>query len=159
MSSDLAAVNSLDVNRAAARPTQVNHAARRHGVLSAGILSVVVPVFIFVLWSVAADRHWMSPQVLPTPALVFQTARELLADNLLSNLAISLRRLLIGFTSAVIAGAILGGIAANGPYGYYGPAYYGPGPYAYYGGPGCYWTHHRVWDGYGWHYHRARVCG
>lgn len=109
MSSDLAAANTLDVGRATARPTLVNRAARRRDILSAGILSIVVPALIFVLWSVAADRHWMSPQVLPTPALVFQTARELFADNLLSNLAISLRRLLIGFTLAVVAGAILGG--------------------------------------------------
>jgi sulfonate transport system permease protein len=52
----------------------------------------------------------MSPQVLPTPALVLQTASELLSDNLVSNLAISLQRLLIGFAFAVAAGAVLGGV-------------------------------------------------
>jgi hypothetical protein len=61
-----------------------------------------------------------------------------------------------GIVGGLAVGAIIGGIAANGPYGYYGPAYYGPGPYY---GPGCYWSHQRVWDGWGWHYQRVRVCG
>ncbi len=77
---------------------------------AAALLPFVVPVGIFLLWSLAANRHWMSPQVLPAPELVWQTARELLSDNLLSNLAISLQRLLIGFSVAVLAGALLGGV-------------------------------------------------
>jgi len=70
-------------------------------------------------------------------------------------------RVAAGIIGGLAAGAILGGIAANGYYGpygpYYGPAYYGPRPY--YPGPGCYWTHQRIWDGYGWHRERVRVCG
>jgi hypothetical protein len=64
-----------------------------------------------------------------------------------------------GVIGGLAAGAILGGIASNG-YGYYGgPAYaYGPGP-VYFGGPGCYWRRERVWDGWGWRFHRVRVCG
>lgn len=76
---------------------------------SSALLGLVVPVALLALWSVAAERHWMSSQVLPTPALVWQTAGELLADNLLSNLAISLQRLLFGFTLAALAGGFLGG--------------------------------------------------
>jgi hypothetical protein len=63
-----------------------------------------------------------------------------------------------GIIGGLAAGAIIGGIASNG-YGYGGPAYaYGPGP-VYYGGPGCYWTRQRVWDGWGWRLQRVRVCG
>jgi hypothetical protein len=51
------------------------------------------------------------------------------------------------------AGALLGAAVANGPY--YG---YGPGPYAAYYGPDCYWTRHRVWTDYGWRWRRVRVC-
>ncbi|HEY4142208.1 MAG TPA: hypothetical protein VGM57_12385 [Pseudolabrys sp.] len=68
-------------------------------------------------------------------------------------------RIAAGIIGGLAAGAIIGGIASNG-YGYYGgPAYaYGPAP-VYYGGPDCYWTRHRVWDGYGWRLQRVRVCG
>jgi hypothetical protein len=68
-------------------------------------------------------------------------------------------RIAAGIIGGLAAGAILGGIASNG-YGYgpyYGPAYYGPGPVYY--GPHCYWSHQRIWDGYGWHLQRVRVCG
>ncbi|HEX5211416.1 MAG TPA: hypothetical protein VFW22_06765 [Pseudolabrys sp.] len=63
-----------------------------------------------------------------------------------------------GVIGGLAAGAILGA-AASGPYygGYYGPGYYAPGP-VYYGGGGCYWTHRRFWDGWGWRVHRVRVC-
>ena len=40
----------------------------------------------------------------------------------------------------VLGGVIVGGAIAN----------------AY--GPRCYWTRHRVWDGFGWRLQRARVC-
>ncbi len=61
-----------------------------------------------------------------------------------------------GVIGGLAAGALIGAAAANGPY-YYGPGpYYGPAP-AYYG-PDCYWTRERYWNGYGWRWHRVRVC-
>ena len=55
-----------------------------------------------------------------------------------------------GIIGGLAVGAIVGSAAAHGPYyyGYGGPAYYGPAPVYY--GPHCYWTHQRVWTGYGW---------
>ena len=61
-----------------------------------------------------------------------------------------------GVIGGLAAGAIIGSAAGYGPYYGYGPGYYGPSP-AYYGG--CYWTRERVWDGWGWHFRRVRVCG
>ena len=66
-------------------------------------------------------------------------------------------RIAAGIIGGLAAGAIIGGLAANGPYYGYGPGYYyGSGPVYY--GPRCYWTRHRVWDGFGWRLQRARVC-
>lgn len=62
-----------------------------------------------------------------------------------------------GVIGGLAAGAILGAAASGPYYGYYGPHYYAPGP-VYYGGSGCYWTHQRFWDGWGWHQRRVRVC-
>ena len=65
-----------------------------------------------------------------------------------------------GVIGGLAAGAIIGA-AVHGPYYGYG---YGYGPGYYYGGPapvyygGCYWTRQRVWDGWGWHFRRVRVC-
>lgn len=60
-----------------------------------------------------------------------------------------------GIIGGLAAGAIIGSAAAHGPY--YGHGhYYGPGPVYY--GPACYWTRQRVWDGWGWHLQRVRVC-
>ncbi|TWA57338.1 sulfonate transport system permease protein [Azospirillum baldaniorum] len=75
---------------------------------SGGAVPLVVPALILALWWVAADRHWMSEQVLPTPALVWETARELFADHLWENLWISIQRLLLGLAAGVTAGAVLG---------------------------------------------------
>jgi hypothetical protein len=72
-------------------------------------------------------------------------------------------RIAAGIIGGLAAGAIIGSVAANngyyyGPgYGYYG-GYYGPGPAYYDGGPYCYWTRQRVWDGYGYRYSRVQVC-
>jgi len=62
-----------------------------------------------------------------------------------------------GIIGGLAAGAILGS-ALNHPYPYYyGPGYYyAPGPVYY--RPSCYWTGERFWNGYGWQYHRVRVC-
>ena len=61
-----------------------------------------------------------------------------------------------GIIGGLAAGALIGAAAANGPYYGPGPIITAPAP-AYYG-PGCYWTHQRVWTGYGWRWRRVRVC-
>ena len=76
--------------------------------LLGGAVPFVVPVLLLALWMVAADRHWMSEQVLPAPALVWETARDLSADHLWENLRISIHRLLLGLAAGVAAGAVLG---------------------------------------------------
>ncbi|MGB8973853.1 MAG: ABC transporter permease, partial [Pseudomonas capeferrum] len=39
-------------------------------------LSWVLPGVIALLWGVASQQHWMSEQILPAPALVWQSAVE-----------------------------------------------------------------------------------
>lgn len=68
----------------------------------------LVPLAIFVLWWVASERHWMSEQILPAPALVWQSAVELAQGELWTHLAISLGRLMLGLVAGVITGAVLG---------------------------------------------------
>lgn len=59
--------------------------------------------------------------------------------------------------AGVIGGLALGAIIGSQSRGYsYGPSYYAPGPVYY--RPSCYWHRERVWDGWGWHTRRVRVC-
>nr|CAA88423.1 ABC-type transporter, putative membrane subunit [Pseudomonas aeruginosa PAO1] len=76
--------------------------------LGDGLLPWLLPLGLALLWWVASHRHWMSAQVLPTPELVWQSARELLAGELWSELAIHLRRLAWGLLAGVASGAALG---------------------------------------------------
>ncbi|MBD1587412.1 ABC transporter permease subunit [Pseudomonas typographi] len=68
----------------------------------------IVPLCVLALWWVASHRHWMSPQSLPTPELVWSSLLELAAGELWSNLWISLQRLLRGLLAGIAAGALLG---------------------------------------------------
>lgn len=63
-------------------------------------------------------------------------------------------RVAAGIIGGLAAGALIAG-AANA----YGPRYgYGPYYYGAYAGPACHIRRERVWDGYGWHWRRVRVC-
>lgn len=68
----------------------------------------LVPLAIAVLWWTASHRHWMSAQILPTPELVLQAGRELLAGELWQQLGISLKRLLRGLLAGILSGLALG---------------------------------------------------
>jgi hypothetical protein len=66
----------------------------------------------------------------------------------------------------IVAGPIIGGIAANNGYYAYGP-YYWPGSAlgwsALYGptmsvAPGCYRQRQRIWTEYGWRWREAPIC-
>ncbi|MFK8401535.1 ABC transporter permease [Pseudomonas sp. BGr12] len=72
------------------------------------ILPWLVPLAIAVLWWTASHRHWMSAQILPTPELVLQAGRELLAGELWEQLGISLKRLLRGLLAGILSGLALG---------------------------------------------------
>ena len=54
------------------------------------LLPWLLPLTLFALWWLASRNHWMSEQILPTPALVWSSAVELAGGELWSHLAISL---------------------------------------------------------------------
>ncbi|MDN5596381.1 MAG: ABC transporter permease, partial [Pseudomonas sp.] len=82
--------------------------APRWAQLGQRLLPWLLPLTLFALWWLASRNHWMSEQILPTPALVWNSAVELAAGELWSHLAISLQRLFWGLLAGVSAGAILG---------------------------------------------------
>lgn len=76
------------------------------------LLSVLVPWFlpaaIALLWVAAVRQGWMSPQILPAPSLVAETAVDLAGNDLLQNIIASLTRLFLGLVPGVVAGLAIG---------------------------------------------------
>ena len=71
-------------------------------------LAYLAPAAIAVLWVVASREHWMSEQILPAPALVWQNAVEFGSGELWGHLWISLQRLFWGLAVGIGSGLLLG---------------------------------------------------
>lgn len=76
-------------------------------------LALALPAAIGLLWQVAAARQWVSPQVLPPPAWVFQTFLDLSGSGeIAANIAVSVvriaRGLLFGATLGFLFGLLIG---------------------------------------------------
>ncbi|BAP41568.1 ABC nitrate/sulfonate/bicarbonate transport system, permease component [Pseudomonas sp. StFLB209] len=84
-------------------------------VLLARLQGWYVPILIFALWWVASREHWMSEQILPEPALVWQSALELASGEIWVNLGISLQRLAFGLLAGIGSGALLGAWLGSSP--------------------------------------------
>ncbi|MBA1324016.1 ABC transporter permease [Pseudomonas plecoglossicida] len=82
--------------------------AARHDRSGQGWLAWIVPVGLALLWVVASRWHWMSEQILPGPALVWQSALEFGSAELWGHLWISLQRLLCGLLAGIAGGLLLG---------------------------------------------------
>ena len=60
---------------------------------------LLLPLCLLCLWQIACSRQLFSPYLLPPPAQVAHEAVELLTSGvLLTHLAVSLRRVFLGFT-------------------------------------------------------------
>lgn len=87
--------------------TLVAQTAARHGARLA--VGALLPALIFALWWAAATRHWVAEQILPAPALVWQSLQELWASGeLQSHLAVSAWRVGAGLAIGGSAGLLLG---------------------------------------------------
>ncbi|QLF94338.1 ABC transporter permease subunit [Pseudomonas sp. ABC1] len=79
------------------------------------VLPWLLPVGLFVLWSLASRFGWMSEQILPAPSLVWQTLLEFGAGELWEHLGISLQRLAWGLLGGVASGILLGALLGASP--------------------------------------------
>lgn len=81
--------------------------------VSRAAAALLLPAALLVLWQVAVHRQWMPEQILPAPALVWQTLLELWeSGDLQTHLLISASRvgwsLLIGTTMGLVLGFGMG---------------------------------------------------
>jgi sulfonate transport system permease protein len=85
------------------------HGARVWARLGRLSLGWAVPVALLGLWTLATERGWAPPQILPQPRLVLDTIIDLAkSGDLLLNYGISLGRVTAGFLVGAAIGAVLG---------------------------------------------------
>lgn len=69
----------------------------------------LLPLALLTLWQTGASQGWISPQVLPAPAFVWDTLRDLATSgDLWLNTRASLQRVLVGFALGSLLGLLLG---------------------------------------------------
>jgi sulfonate transport system permease protein len=94
--------------KAAPAPRALRASWRALGRYSLGWL---FPIGLLALWTVATERSWAPPQILPKPRLVFETILDLAkSGDLLFNYGVSLGRVTAGFFVGAVLGALLGSV-------------------------------------------------
>lgn len=79
---------------------------RRLAVLATGL---IFPLGLFFFWWISSTRGWLPEQILPAPAYVYQTGRDmLLSGELPYHTVVSLARVVVGFTIGAVLGLLLG---------------------------------------------------
>lgn len=69
----------------------------------------LLPLVLLGLWYLGAERGWLSEQVLPPPAYVYQTLADLVTTgDLWVNATASLQRVVVGFALGAFVGMALG---------------------------------------------------
>ncbi|AHV93325.1 ABC transporter permease [Bordetella holmesii] len=69
----------------------------------------LLPLLLYLLWHTGAAQGWISSQVLPPPAYVWETLRELATSgDLWLHLGASMARVLVGFATGALLGLVLG---------------------------------------------------
>jgi sulfonate transport system permease protein len=72
-------------------------------------LPAFLPLWLLGLWTLAAQRAWAPPQILPGPKLVWHTLIDLVSSgDFFLNTGISLARVAAGFLAGSLLGALIG---------------------------------------------------
>ncbi len=90
-------------------------ARRRNGWLDATVRWIMrgeaflFPVGLIALWWVASANGWLPEQILPAPAYVVETGRDMISSGeLFYHAGVSLRRVVLGFAIGASLGMVLG---------------------------------------------------
>lgn len=82
------------------------------------ILAVVLPLLLLSLWQLGASSSLWSTYLLPTPTMVFEGLCELWVSGLLTkHILVSLKRVLLGFSAAVLTAIPLAMLISTNSYG------------------------------------------
>ena len=97
------------VSLAQPRAARPRSRGRAFAALVPAALPWLLPLGILLLWQVATSAGWLAPQILPSPATVAATFVDLITGgDILEGLAISLRRIAVGFAIGAATGLVAG---------------------------------------------------
>lgn len=118
MSASTADIDVFPASFARAEPARWHRhalAAARTGLEAAQtvLLGLILPALLFALWWIATERQWVAEQILPPPAFVWDSLKEVLASGeLLGHVGFSAVRvawsLLIGGSAGLLLGFGMG---------------------------------------------------
>jgi sulfonate transport system permease protein len=90
-------------------PVRSRRRSRAFATLLHAALPWFLPLALLALWQVTTSAGWLAPQILPTPATVAATFVDLITGgDILDSLAISLRRITLGFAIGTVVGLPIG---------------------------------------------------
>lgn len=73
------------------------------------VLSWIAPILLVLIWEASAQAGWLTPQILPAPSKILQTAIKLtISGSLLTDLGTSLLRAIAGFAIGGAVAFVLG---------------------------------------------------
>ncbi len=94
-------------------------ATARRSRLRDGLVALIIPAVVVVLWWVATANHWVSPVTLAAPERVGAEFVERLGDGtLMRDVGVSVARALVGLVLSVLIGVVLGLIAGLSTWGH-----------------------------------------
>jgi sulfonate transport system permease protein len=97
------------VSLAETRPVRVRRRSRAGDKLTRAVLPWLLPLSLLALWQMTTSAGWLAPQILPSPATVAATFIDLVASgDIVEGLAISLRRVAVGFAIGAATGLAAG---------------------------------------------------
>lgn len=97
------------VSLAETRPARVRRRSRTGDKLTRAALPWLLPLALLLLWQVTTSAGWLAPQILPSPATVAATFVDLVTGgDIVEGLAISLRRITVGFAIGAVTGLAAG---------------------------------------------------
>lgn len=71
--------------------------------------ALLLPIFLVALWWVASTQGWLPQQILPSPAYVLDTGRDMMSTGeLFYHAGVSLRRVVFGFAIGATLGMMVG---------------------------------------------------
>jgi sulfonate transport system permease protein len=97
------------VSLAGTRPARVRNRSRAGQKALNASRPWLLPLALLLLWQVTASAGWLAPPILPSPATVGATFIDLITGgDILEGLAISLRRIAVGFAVGTVIGLAAG---------------------------------------------------
>lgn len=97
------------VSLAQSGPARPRGRGSAFGKVARAALPWLLPLALLLLWQVATSAGWLAPQILPAPATVGSTFIDLVTGgDILDALAISLRRITVGFVIGSAIGLAIG---------------------------------------------------